>query len=334
VAVGLPLAQGIGRWGNYFNQELYGRPTHLPWALHIDPAHRLPQFANVALYQPTFLYESIWDIGTAIALILLDRKYKLGHGRVFALYLVIYGIGRSWIEALRIDPAHHFYGLRLNDWTSIAIVVAGVIAYLVSARLHPGREVVLVRGAAAEDASVEPATDTATSATAEVTETTDVTEPTDVLEPDAPPGEVEETDAQPATAAEPVDALDPAMDVALLFRPVRATEPEADAEMAEVGEPVADADMAEVVEPAAEPQPETADEAEPADDEPEPAEDAAPADEAAAEDEAAAADEAEPADEAAPADETEPGDEAASSDESVDEVAVGADPPVSHGGES
>ena len=104
-------------------------------------------FSNVyGYFQPTFLYESIWDVGTAIALILLDRKYKLGHGRVFALYLVIYGLGRSWIEALRIDPAHHFYGLRLNDWTSIAIVLAGVIGYLVSARRRPGREVVLVRG--------------------------------------------------------------------------------------------------------------------------------------------------------------------------------------------
>ena len=113
-------------------------------------------FTNVyGYFQPTFLYESIWDIGTAIALILLDRKYKLGHGRVFALYLVIYGLGRGWIEALRIDPAHHFYGLRLNDWTSIAIVLAGVIGYLLSARLRPGREVVLVRGGVPAETSIE-----------------------------------------------------------------------------------------------------------------------------------------------------------------------------------
>ncbi len=115
-------------------------------------------FTNVyGYFQPTFLYESIWDIGTAIALILLDRKYKLGHGRVFALYLVIYGIGRGWIEALRIDPAHHFYGLRLNDWTSIAIVLAGVIGYLVSARLRPGREVVLVRAGVPAEMSLDSA---------------------------------------------------------------------------------------------------------------------------------------------------------------------------------
>jgi prolipoprotein diacylglyceryl transferase len=166
MAPGLVLAQGIGRWGNWFNQELYGRPTSMPWSVRIDAAHQCGVitkayetsavqaqcqsgvFSNVyGYFQPTFLYESIWDVGTAIALIMLDRKYKLGHGRVFALYLVIYGLGRSWIEALRIDPAHHFYGLRLNDWTSIAIVLAGVIGYLVSARRHPGREVVLVRGA-------------------------------------------------------------------------------------------------------------------------------------------------------------------------------------------
>jgi prolipoprotein diacylglyceryl transferase len=165
IAPGLVLAQGIGRWGNWFNQELYGRPTSLPWSVRIDAAHQCGVissanqtnavqaecqsgvFSNVyGYFQPTFLYESIWDVGTAIALILLDRKYKLGHGRVFALYLVIYGLGRSWVEALRIDPAHHFYGLRLNDWTSIAIVLAGVIGYLVSARRRPGREVVLVRG--------------------------------------------------------------------------------------------------------------------------------------------------------------------------------------------
>ena len=91
------------------------------------------------------MYESIWDLATAIALILLDRKYKLGHGRVFALYLVIYGLGRSWIEALRIDPAHHFFGLRLNDWTSVIIVLAGVLGFLISARCGPGRETSLLR---------------------------------------------------------------------------------------------------------------------------------------------------------------------------------------------
>jgi prolipoprotein diacylglyceryl transferase len=166
VAPGLVLAQGIGRWGNWFNQELYGRPTGLPWAVRIDSNHQVGVIATkfqetpYGYYQPTFLYESIWDIGTAIALVVLDRKYRLGHGRVFALYLVLYGLGRSWIEALRIDPAHHFYGLRLNDWTSIIIVVAGVLGYLVSARFRPGREVVLVRHGTAP-AEPTPAVDDA-----------------------------------------------------------------------------------------------------------------------------------------------------------------------------
>jgi prolipoprotein diacylglyceryl transferase len=165
VAPGLVLAQGIGRWGNWFNQELYGRPSGLPWAVRIDANHQVGVIATkyqespYGFYQPTFLYESIWDISTAVILILLDRRYKLGHGRVFALYLVIYGLGRSWIEALRIDPAHHFFGLRLNDWTSIIIVLAGVVGYIISARRHPGREVDLVRAgvatAPADAATVE-----------------------------------------------------------------------------------------------------------------------------------------------------------------------------------
>jgi prolipoprotein diacylglyceryl transferase len=137
VAVGLPLAQGIGRWGNYFNQELYGRPTHLPWALRIDPAHRLPQFARVALYQPTFLYESIWDIGIAVVVIVLDRRLRLRRGRAFALYVMLYCAGRGWIEALRIDDAHRYLGLRLNDWTSVLVFLAA-LAYFVLLRPRPG----------------------------------------------------------------------------------------------------------------------------------------------------------------------------------------------------
>jgi prolipoprotein diacylglyceryl transferase len=137
VAVGLPLAQGIGRWGNYFNQELYGRPTHLPWALHIDPAHRLPQYANVALYQPTFLYESIWDIGIAFVVIVLDRRLHLTRGRAFALYVMLYCVGRGWIEALRIDDAHRYLGLRLNDWTSVVVFLAA-LAFFVVRRPRPG----------------------------------------------------------------------------------------------------------------------------------------------------------------------------------------------------
>jgi prolipoprotein diacylglyceryl transferase len=124
LAPAMPLAQAVGRWGNWFNQELYGRPTGLPWGLHIDPAHRMPGYLNVAYYQPTFLYESIWDVGVALVVIALDRRYRFTRGRAFALYVMLYTAGRGWIEALRIDDAHRFFGLRLNDWTSVLVFVA------------------------------------------------------------------------------------------------------------------------------------------------------------------------------------------------------------------
>jgi prolipoprotein diacylglyceryl transferase len=141
IAPGLVLAQGVGRWGNYFNQELYGRATQLPWGLRIDAAHSPNGVAGI--FQPTFLYESIWDVGTAAILLWADRRFTLGHGRVFGLYMIVYGAGRSWIEALRIDPAHHILGLRLNDWMSILVFTAGLIGFVVSARRHPGREIVV-----------------------------------------------------------------------------------------------------------------------------------------------------------------------------------------------
>ncbi|MDF3291572.1 prolipoprotein diacylglyceryl transferase [Streptomyces silvisoli] len=136
VAPGLVLAQAIGRWGNYFNQELYGRPTHLPWALMIDPAHRPADTPNVALYQPTFLYESLWDLGVVFLLLWLDRRYHPRRGRLFAWYVLAYTVGRSWIEALRIDHANHFLGLRLNDWVS-AMVFTAAAAYLIVTRRGP-----------------------------------------------------------------------------------------------------------------------------------------------------------------------------------------------------
>jgi len=126
VAPGLVLAQAIGRWGNYFNQELYGGPTTLPWALEIDPAHRPLATAGIGLYQPTFLYESLWDIGVAVLLVWAGRRFALHGGRLFALYAAAYTFGRAWVEALRVDPANHFFGLRLNDWTSLVVFVAAV----------------------------------------------------------------------------------------------------------------------------------------------------------------------------------------------------------------
>lgn len=132
-APALPVAQAFGRWGNWFNQELYGRPSGLPWALHIDPAHRIPGYGGVATYQPTFLYESIWCLGVALLCLWADKRYRLGSGRVFALYVAAYTAGRGWIESLRIDTAHRFFGLRLNDYVSV-IVFALAVAYLIKRR--------------------------------------------------------------------------------------------------------------------------------------------------------------------------------------------------------
>lgn len=163
IAPGIVLAQAIGRVGNWFNNELYGRATDLPWGLEI---HQWDSAAGEAVkdsagnpvvlgtFQPTFLYEALWDILTAFVLIFADRRWKLGHGRVFALYALVYSLGRGWIEVLRIDDANLILGQRLNVWTS-AIVFTGGLAYLIiSARLRPGRETELARtGATATESS-------------------------------------------------------------------------------------------------------------------------------------------------------------------------------------
>ncbi|MGJ6966438.1 prolipoprotein diacylglyceryl transferase [Streptosporangium sp. G11] len=127
VAPGIAVAQAIGRWGNYFNQELFGSPTDLPWGLEIDP-DRPGTVPGEDTYHPAFLYESIWDLGLALVLIWLGRKFVLRHGRLFALYVAGYTVGRFWIEDLRVDTAHHIFGLRLNQWTSIILFI-GAMAY-------------------------------------------------------------------------------------------------------------------------------------------------------------------------------------------------------------
>jgi prolipoprotein diacylglyceryl transferase len=140
VAPGLVLAQAIGRWGNYANQELFGAPTEVFWALEIDQVNRPIGYESFETFHPTFLYESLWNLGVFAALILADRRFRMGHGRVFALYVALYCLGRLWVESLRIDTANHILGLRLNVWTSIFVGVAAVIYIVVSARRQPGRE--------------------------------------------------------------------------------------------------------------------------------------------------------------------------------------------------
>jgi prolipoprotein diacylglyceryl transferase len=142
MAPGVLVAQALGRWGNWFNQELFGKPTTLPWGLKIDPLNRPPGFEQYATFQPTFLYESIWDLAAFAFVIWADRRFKLGHGRVMALYVMAYTAGRGWIEMLRIDDVEyqHVFGLRLNVWTSIILFILATAYFIRSSRRHPGRE--------------------------------------------------------------------------------------------------------------------------------------------------------------------------------------------------
>jgi len=135
-APGLLLAQAIGRWGNYFNQELFGGPTTLPWGLQIDPTS--PNFPagmpTDTLFHPTFLYESLWNLAGVAILLALDRKFSFRRGRLFCLYAVYYTLGRVWIEAMRIDDAEQIslFGIttRLNVWTSIFVLAGALIAFI------------------------------------------------------------------------------------------------------------------------------------------------------------------------------------------------------------
>ncbi|NLT54637.1 MAG: prolipoprotein diacylglyceryl transferase [Actinomycetales bacterium] len=180
VAPGIVLAQAIGRWGNWFNNELYGRVTDLPWGLRVyemdhstgrvylntDGTPQLMDNRDV-FYHPTFLYESLWNIGVFVALIWADRRFRLGHGRLFALYVVLYTAGRGWIEALRDDPSEYVLGLRLNIWTSAAVFLGGLVYLVVSRRLRPGRETDLDRGTAGAAAAAPGEGDPAAGTTAE-----------------------------------------------------------------------------------------------------------------------------------------------------------------------
>jgi prolipoprotein diacylglyceryl transferase len=165
VAPGIVLAQALGRWGNWFNNELYGSHTGLPWGLNVHVMDSVTQTAVTGSdgkpelvaggpFHPTFLYESLWCVGVALLCLWADRRFKLGYGRVFAVYVAAYTVGRFWIESLRIDDAHHFLGMRLNDWTAI-IVFAGAVVYFVWSRKQlPGREQTpYLRRAAAESAA-------------------------------------------------------------------------------------------------------------------------------------------------------------------------------------
>ena len=124
VAPGLLLAQGIGRWGNWWNQELYGKHTTLPWALEIHGK------ANADLYHPTFLYEFIWDVFGVLLLLWIDRRFKIRRPGLFALYVAIYSGFRMFEEQLRIDPSNHFLGQRINFWVALGCFVASIAFFV------------------------------------------------------------------------------------------------------------------------------------------------------------------------------------------------------------
>ena len=124
VAPGLLVAQGIGRFGNWWNQELYGKPTDLPWGLEIDLDHR-GDYLDSETFHPTFLYEALWNFGAAGLLLLIERRFRIRPGGLFALYVLLYSLGRVWVELLRVDPSHELAGVRLNAWVAgLAIILS------------------------------------------------------------------------------------------------------------------------------------------------------------------------------------------------------------------
>ncbi len=141
VAPAVLIAQAIGRLGNYFNQELFGAPTTMPWGLEISAAS--PTFPNAyapgTLFQPTFLYELLWNLAGAALLIYLDRRFKFRFGRMFWLYVMVYTSGRLWIEMLRIDTAVHVYGVRINVWVAIIVLLLGTGMFFGLGRRHRGQ---------------------------------------------------------------------------------------------------------------------------------------------------------------------------------------------------
>ena len=139
---GLLLAQAFGRFGNYFNQELFGLPTNLPWGLEVtEPNSAIPVgLPPETLFHPTFLYESLWNVLGVVVLLVVGKKFALQWGKLTAVYFIWYGAGRIVWESIRVDPSDIFLGLRVNVWAAIAAVVLGIVIFAVQSRRHPGAE--------------------------------------------------------------------------------------------------------------------------------------------------------------------------------------------------
>ncbi|MPZ60656.1 MAG: prolipoprotein diacylglyceryl transferase [Propionibacteriales bacterium] len=208
MAPGIAIAQAVGRWGNWFNQELYGRPTTLPWALEIDPEHRTQvpeEFQQFQTFHPTFLYEFGWALGVAGLVLWADRRFRLGFGRAFALYVMAYTVGRGWIESMRIDNVtlDNVFGLRLNVWTSVIVFIAALAFFIRSSKRHPGREEVVEPAEDAEHAEDAESTEPEEGVSAEAADAEPEDRAEDAEDADA---DADQAEDEPATA----DATEPA----------------------------------------------------------------------------------------------------------------------------
>ena len=134
VAPTIPLAQAIGRLGNWFNQELFGKPTDLPWGIKIAARYRPAQYEAYSTFHPTFLYEALWNLALCGLLLWLDRRKVVPRGKLFPVYVVGYGLGRLWVEALRIDKASQIFGVRVNIWVSLLAIIGGIAWYMSGSR--------------------------------------------------------------------------------------------------------------------------------------------------------------------------------------------------------
>ncbi len=134
MAPGVALAQAIGRWGNWWNQELFGRPTKLPWGLEIDPGRRPADYLANETFHPTFLYESLWCLALFVFLSWAERKFSFRRGQTFALYVALYCIERFFMELLRVDPASELFGVRFNALLAIVLSVVGFVAFVLLGR--------------------------------------------------------------------------------------------------------------------------------------------------------------------------------------------------------
>jgi prolipoprotein diacylglyceryl transferase len=223
VAPGIVVAQGIGRLGNYFNQELYGGDTTLPWGLEIyrrvneqgfdDPLGGVAvNHIAERVVHPTFLYELLWDLGVAALVVWADRRYRLGHGRAFALYVAAYTAGRVWIELMRTDPAREVFGLRINAWVSMVLFIGAVAYFIWAKRLGPREDLAALTAPQDTDATAapdsdseeEPASDTDEKPTPEAEADEDEPAPTsETEEPANVPAGKPETPAEDAPKEDP-----------------------------------------------------------------------------------------------------------------------------------